>query len=218
MFIRTVLAALCVATACTLSAHPPSPAQSPISTTDPCYVLRAVVDLSQWTGATMGFEEEPSDCWRTSAPAGVHGDPPPSDIRDLLDQLIVRAPSYVWREMDGVFVVRPVAAWKDTGHFLHGRVGSFTAREADLTMAVSTLSDAVRPRHFVPWVDLESLRSGIRLDQRLHRGAPLKGPPFAVSFQGGSLLDAPTPSCAVIGPSVGCSIIAMATQRSTTPS
>jgi hypothetical protein len=63
-------------------------------------VLRTLVDLSQWTGATMGFEEEPSDCWRTSADAGG-------------------------------------------------------------------------PRPFLPWIDGESIRSGIRMDERLHRGAPL---------------------------------------------
>ncbi len=46
-----------------------------------------------------------------------------------MDALVAVDPRYVWREQDGVLIIRPVDAWRDRTHFLNEIVGSIDERQ-----------------------------------------------------------------------------------------
>jgi hypothetical protein len=57
-------------------------------------------------------------------------------LREVLDAMIAVNPQYEWREMDGVIVIRPVAAWNDAANLLFKIV-------APVRMIDTTLQNAV---------------------------------------------------------------------------
>ena len=82
-----------------------------------CGIASAFEQLSRDTTALASLERGP-DC--LDSVAFPHLDPraPSYDLsgltmRDVLDRLVLVAPTYSWREQNGRAVVRPVAAWDD---------------------------------------------------------------------------------------------------------
>jgi hypothetical protein len=66
-------------------------------------------------------------------------------IRQVLE-LIARGDSrYRWREMDGVVVLRPIAAWNQKDHFLHAAVGPFVHDNQPAGSVVGALQQLVFP-------------------------------------------------------------------------
>jgi hypothetical protein len=45
-----------------------------------------------------------------------------------LDLLVAADARYAWREHDGVLLIRPINAWRDSNHFLHQLVGPIDAK------------------------------------------------------------------------------------------
>jgi hypothetical protein len=124
--------------------------------------------------------ESTSECFRNpiGAPA-VRGS---DDLRGLtahqmLDRLIALAPGYQWREMNGVAVVRPAAAWSDPADPLNFRADPFILTDGRLTEGVDgVLRVSSSPYDRTP-------RPGARTEVGLDR-------PFSVSFSGGTIVDA----------------------------
>ena len=98
-----------------------------------------VVSIAARLGIPFGFEEagalseRVSMPFRTAGPGGsrpgkiVSVRPTPLDVRGVtlrqaLDAVVAKDRRYSWGEVDGVVVVRPVAAWRDPAHPLHRRV------------------------------------------------------------------------------------------------
>jgi hypothetical protein len=161
---------------------------------DRCSMLKAVTELAQRTRVPLGIEDGPTDCWKTSAPRpAIPGDVQHIDVKQSLAQLVADAPAYEWRDMDGVLVIRPVAAWNDRDHFLTRPVHGFSATERDLSPALAALSEPLTPRRFLASIDIDSIRAGVLPPQRLMGPPPRPDatrPPYVVSFDGGNLLDA----------------------------
>ena len=95
--------------------------------------VELIVNIAGRLGVPFGFEaagalsERVSMPFRTSSPNGarpgkiVSVRPTPLDVRGVtlrqaLDAVVAKDRRYSWREVDGVVVVRPVAAWRDPQH------------------------------------------------------------------------------------------------------
>jgi hypothetical protein len=104
--------------------------------------------------------------------------------------------------MNGVVVVRPRVAWVDEKHFLHRWVGPFQVAAEDWDNALAMMSRAVSPRFFRrsnDWPSTVNLQRTLDSSPDAERSpdpyiwswAPHReNGPFAVSFSGGSLLEA----------------------------
>ena len=93
-------------------------------------------------------------------------------VREALNDLVTRAPGYEWRELNGVAVVRPVAAWGDKADVLNLPIRPYSAAEAYLAVAVSSMLQTPAPNGFP-----------------IGRYGPASRP-FGFSFPGGTLLEA----------------------------
>ena len=145
----------------------------------PCGIRAAVAQLKRATGLPLGFESTP-ECWGTV----TRFERATSDLlagltaREVLDRVVAGTPSYRWREMNGVAVIRPVTAWDDPSSVLALPTEPFTATDAP-----------------PEWVLRLALRtSHPELGRRDHVGQTVAdGPghrPMSVTFAGGTLLDA----------------------------
>ena len=97
--------------------------------------------------------------------------------RQAFDHLIELMPGYLWREIDGVVVVRPVSAWVDTQHFLHRPAAPFAVTSASADDHLHALLEAVRPSMFYPHSHVPR-KTGV-FDQ-----------PLDLSYTGGSMIGA----------------------------
>ena len=91
-------------------------------------------------------------------------------LREALDAFVAADPRYVWRDADGVIVIRPVAAIADDGHPLHRFVPSVLLEEVVSNSAVDAINMAVG--HFKG--PAESLPGAKR---------------FSLDFPGGAIVD-----------------------------
>ena len=91
-------------------------------------------------------------------------------LRQLLDALVDADPRYEWRLVDGVVVVRPVAAWADADHPLHRAVPSVVLNTVTFAGAVDGILKATG-QYTRPYADKTE-------DTR-----------FSLQFPGGSLLE-----------------------------
>jgi hypothetical protein len=97
--------------------------------------------------------------------------------RQAFDHLMGLMPAYRWKEMDGVAVVRPQAAWDDPADMLTLPATSFTVTNGSLNTALHMALRAVTPFVSNPHEDFP----------RLCRTSDL---PLSVEFRGCSMLDA----------------------------
>ena len=163
----------------------PSPLDAPTTLRLPtslpkCGVNSVILALARASHIATGFEEDREDMpgcagWFARVDV-IHTDSADSSItvRQVLDQLVALAPRYRWVDMDGVAVIRPIAAWTDSADVLNGRV-------APLHLAVATVSDTLdilfrkRPDDSPP-PGLNHLN--------------FNKPPFAMTFDGGTMVEA----------------------------
>jgi hypothetical protein len=122
------------------------------STLSSCGIASVFERLSEQTAALAGLERG-NDCF--DAGAFPHFDPAASaydlsglTVRDILDRLMLVAPGYSWREINGRAVVRPIGAWNDRGDILNYEVAAFAIRDAtnrtvlESLLKISTLGSA----------------------------------------------------------------------------
>ena len=163
----------------------PSPLNAPTTVRLPtnlpaCGVNTVTLALARASHVAIGFEESTEEHTACAGPFVrvniTHADSTDrsTTVAQVLDQLMMLAPAYRWADMDGVAVIRPVAAWTDSADVLNGRV-------APLHVAVATVSDTLdillrkRPDDSPP--------PGLN-HFNFHR------PPFAMTFDGGTLVEA----------------------------
>jgi hypothetical protein len=146
---------------------------------DPCAGHIAVGQIARQANVLVGFENTP-DCWlgptAFNARAGnerLTG----MSARQAFDHLMALMPMYSWKEMEGVAVVRPKAAWDDPTDVLNLPTASFSATAAPLNDALHTVLQAVTPPVFYPHDDVQ--RFGRPIDV-----------PVSVVFPGGTMLEA----------------------------
>jgi len=105
--------------------------------------VEAIVAIVARLGIPFGFEEADALRERVSMPFSTRGGssrpkplvsvrPTPLDVRGVtlrqaLDAVVAKDRRYSWREVDGVVVVRPVAAWRDPEHPLLRTVSDRTS-------------------------------------------------------------------------------------------
>jgi hypothetical protein len=117
-------------------------------------ILRGAHDLPELARAAraaMGIELlPPGDRRGGSDGVNVTG----LSLREALTALIAFDPRFEWRELDGVVVVRPVAAWTQPDHPLARETGPVRLEQATVVDAVSQLHALVEPRmRFTPEPD-----------------------------------------------------------------
>lgn len=139
--------------------------------------VELIVSIAARLGIPVGFEEVGALRERVSMPFNFQARPSrpivsvrprPLDVRGVplrqaLDAVIAADRRYEWREVDGVVVVRPRAAWRDAGHPLLRRVTAIelddagVSRDLDGGTLFDLLNAAVRKDGRLQW----SLRSGV---------------------------------------------------------
>ena len=145
----------------------------------PCAVLQVINYLEATAGRPISLEVswEETSCW-----SQVSGRPTPfvgaelTSVGDILDQLLASDRHYRWQDMDGVVVVRPIAAWRENDHFLHRRVAEFTVVDGHLANALAAISVSLHPWAFGN-------------PDFLLVATPML-PPIQTRFSGGTVLDA----------------------------
>ena len=145
----------------------------------PCVVGGTVLELGRLARVPVGFESTP-DCW-LSSPVGPGTDPEiltGMSVRQAFDRLMTLMPGYSLKEMDGIVVVRPQAAWVNPKDPLNFPEKSFDGTGETLEDVLHVLLQAVTPSVFHPkhW---------------LARGPdPSIDRPVDVAFPGGTMLEA----------------------------
>ena len=148
---------------------------------DACIVMATVNNIGRSADLPVGIEASPEAfemCPREPSGQFPLRPGPPMTPRAALDYVVAQAPDYAWREMNGVIVWRPVAAWRDGSHLLQTRVGGFAATDRDMTEALGVISKPLEPYEF-----------SARLAQWAMSTNPTRSG-FSLSLPGGTLLDA----------------------------
>jgi hypothetical protein len=145
----------------------------------PCEVGTAVDQIARNASVRVGFENA-ADCGLSSRSLNAGDDAEVLtglSARQALDRLVASVPDFSWREMDGVVVVRPKAAWSDLKNTLNLPTTRFARKDVQLHEILHAMLDAVTPPLSRPHLDFPvSPRSS--------------GPPVSIAFRGGTLLDA----------------------------
>jgi hypothetical protein len=149
---------------------------------EPCHIGAAVLELGRLARVRVGFESTP-DCWLSSPGAAGRDDDEVltgMSVRQAFDHLMTLMPMFSWKEMDGVAVVRPKAAWDDPKNPLNFPTKPFeaTGETSELEDVLHTVLQAVTPSVFYPkhW--------------RVRGPEPAIDRPVAVAFPGGTMLEA----------------------------
>jgi hypothetical protein len=146
-----------------------------------CGVDTVLLALARTSHVAIGFEEsydESTVCSGRFARVSVthvNDEQPPMTVRQVLDQLVTLAPEYQWAEMDGIAVIRPVAAWIEPANVLNGRM-------APLHVANATVGDTLAILLRTPMPG-DSAPPGFG-HVNFHK------PPFAIAFNGGTMVEA----------------------------
>jgi len=134
----------------------------------PCGFWNALYQLARRAHVLVGFENTP-DCWRGGRVlASGEGalDLTGLTARQALDHLVALNSTYRWQEIDGVAVIRPIAAWDDPTNMLNRPTAAFSVANAHVHEVLHVLLQAVTPSLFEPHTDLELSSHGAR-DRRL---------------------------------------------------
>jgi len=110
--------------------------RSPLSD---CGLPALVLRLSRTLDFPAGVENVPHPC--ESGESKVDGYIPVTGwaVKDVLDRLQALDPRYVWRELNGVLVVRPTTAWLNMDHFLERRVDEFKLVDSNIAETLGAL-------------------------------------------------------------------------------
>jgi hypothetical protein len=130
----------------------------------PCSFWNVLAQLAQRTRVFVGFENTP-DCWtggRVLASGEGALDLTGMTARQALDHLVALESSYRWQEIDGVAVIRPVAAWDDPTNMLNRPTAAFNVANAHVHEVLHVLLQAVTPSLFEPHTDLKLSSHGAR--------------------------------------------------------
>jgi hypothetical protein len=142
-----------------------------------CGVDSVLLALARTSHVMTGFEEgtaETTACRGHFARVDVtYVDRADSSVtvREVLDQLVTLASDYQWTDMDGVAVIRPLAAWTDARNVLNSRVPALHMLDATVGDTLGTILR--RPTH----------------NPRLAR-VNFGKPAFAMAFDGGTMMEA----------------------------
>jgi hypothetical protein len=145
--------------------------------------VKAVVAIAVSRAVPLGFEEVGALTERVTGPFRggarekpiVSVRPRPYDVRGVtlrqaLDALTRADRRYQWREIDGVAVIRPVAAWRDPAHPLLRPVGAVRLRNAPLSEMGDVIRGAIEP---------VGAREVVQVDERR----------VSIDFAGGTLFE-----------------------------
>jgi hypothetical protein len=178
----------CLLTALATAGLQPSALDAPITggvrfddpaAQEPCDIGVPLHQIAHQAHLLYGFENR-TDC----RPSRLASDPVPghsalaaASARDALDRLTALAPDFRWKQIDGVIVVRPSAAWSDRHDVLTLPVAAFSVPQLPLDDALHRLLESASPPIMQ---DHEDTRPrGRRIDSAV-----------SVSFGGGPLLSA----------------------------
>jgi hypothetical protein len=147
------------------------------NTLDDCSMLELFDQIARQAKIAIGFESVPG-CWfgpRSVVPNGGRALDARTP-REAFNQVAALTGAFAWREIDGVVVIRPVAAWQEAG-FLSLRVDAFRLVNVSLEDALCHALDVTTPRLRCP---------------RTRRSLPERQfeVPMSVDFAGGTLLAA----------------------------
>jgi hypothetical protein len=145
----------------------------------PCNSGMAIDQLARKANVLVGFENTP-DCQPSgrSLKAGATSEILTGmSARQAFDHLMTLMPMYAWKEMNGVVVVRPKAAWDNPRDLLNLPTNPFDATNARVDDVLHVLLHAVTPSVFIPHEDVPRPQGPINR-------------PVAVVFSGGTMLDA----------------------------
>ena len=151
---------------------------------DPCGTFTAIEQIARQARLHVGMEHPPECrgftqvnevCDATGREVQVLDGLTP---RQALDYVIGLTRQYRWREVDGVIVVRPAAAWAEgRGHLLNRRVPAFELSSVHLSAALDLILQTADPALSYP-----------------HRAADPNGRPIdrlvTIAFPGGTVMDA----------------------------
>jgi len=146
---------------------------------NPCNSGMAVDQLARKADVLVGFENMPH-CPPSSRSlkAGAASETLTGmSARQAFDHLMTLMPMFSWKEMNGVVVVRPKAAWDNPTDPLNLSTDAFEAANERVDDVLHTVLHAVKPSMFIPHEDVP------RHDGPITR-------PVAVAFSGGTMLDA----------------------------
>lgn len=144
-----------------------------------CSMFELFDQVARQSGIAIGFENL-SSCWlgpRSVVQAGHSHVLHARTAREAFDEVVTINPSFRWAQIDGVVVVRPVAAWDDPADVLNQRAAAFQVINVDLHEALVRALDATTPPLRYP-------RATRAVRTRLF------DPPMSVDFSGGTLLRA----------------------------
>jgi hypothetical protein len=101
-----------------------------------------IADLAQAARLPLGLELAPQEEARAAIKAvtltGL-------TVRDALNEMIARDARYEWREVDGVIVIRPLAAWTQPDHPLSRETGPVHLDKARLIDAITYQQSLIEP-------------------------------------------------------------------------
>jgi hypothetical protein len=146
---------------------------------NPCAGHLPVDEVARQANVLVGFENTP-DCWLgpMAVKAGAVSEILTGmSARQAFDHLMTLMPMYSWKEMEGVAVVRPRAAWDDPTDVLNLPAASFSAIDTPVNDALHMALQAVIPPVFYPHHDVP------------HFGRPIDVA-VTVAFPGGTMLEA----------------------------
>jgi hypothetical protein len=113
----------------------------------PCQIPGLFVLIVMELKVPAGAEGVPERCPDGRGPVKVTGRTSlrGMTLRGALDTLVRFDPRYRWVESDGVIVLRPIAAWENRDHFLHGSVPEFVVSNDDIAGALAAVLTALGP-------------------------------------------------------------------------
>ena len=147
---------------------PPSPIAAPpgqevldrrLPADAPPMTVKAFPAVVAGLAIPFGFEEADALTARVSSPFSVRTRQSPRivsvrprmvdvgglTLRQALDALVAVERGYEWRYLDGVVVVRPVAAWHDADHPLQRPASALRLQDARMSEAFDAMRRAVNP-------------------------------------------------------------------------
>jgi hypothetical protein len=117
----------------------------PVDTCDvPAFVLR----LARSLRTPAGVEYVPTPCHWRIVPEKDRLSIAGLTVAEALDRITALDETYRWQDLDGVIVVRPVAAWDNRRHFLERKIAKFELDEKNMAEALG----ALRVTLGEPWV------------------------------------------------------------------
>jgi hypothetical protein len=144
-----------------------------------CAGVRALDQIARATHVLLGFENLQT-CG--PGPRSLFVGPDNENLTGMsarlaFNRFIEAMPSYSWKPVNGVAVIRPTEAWDDGDGLLNQTVQPFEARDQNVNAVLHAALEATAPSLFLPHTHVP--RRGVLSSQLI-----------TVTFPGGTLLDA----------------------------